>query len=229
MRGKNDDNSATQRSIGHDIREFPRGREEKGKSGFSKANTDVPGTNLEENDDNSATQRSIGHDIREFPRGREEKGKSGSSKANTDVPGTNLEEKKGAGGDGDGVRERTNGRTRRRREGPASARPTPTSWGRASERTVPTNVPLDRSITDRTVAEEPSSASGAVEAKAGSADSLLGANERTNERKNQRHLQEEDAADREGERRKEEEAGRRRGSDRDGGRKTNSIRKKELQ
>ena len=60
MRGKNDDNSVTQRSIGHDIREFPRGREEKGKSGFSRANTDVPGTNLEENDDNSATQRSIG-------------------------------------------------------------------------------------------------------------------------------------------------------------------------
>ena len=51
MGRKNDDNSATQRSIGHDIREFPRGRdaeEEKGKSGFSEANTDVPGTNLEE-------------------------------------------------------------------------------------------------------------------------------------------------------------------------------------
>ena len=68
------------------------------------------------NDDNSATQRSIGHDIREFPRGREEKGKSGFSKANTDVPGTNLEEKKGAGGDGDGVRERTNERADEREE-----------------------------------------------------------------------------------------------------------------
>ena len=28
MRRKNDDNSATQRSIGHDIREFPRGRDD---------------------------------------------------------------------------------------------------------------------------------------------------------------------------------------------------------
>ena len=68
------------------------------------------------NDDNSATQRSIGHDIREFPRGREEKGKSGFSKANTDVPGTNLEERKGAGGDGDGVRERANERADEREE-----------------------------------------------------------------------------------------------------------------
>ena len=28
MRRKNDDNSVTQRSIGHDIREFPRGRDD---------------------------------------------------------------------------------------------------------------------------------------------------------------------------------------------------------
>ena len=70
MRGKNDDNSVTQRSIGHDIREFPRGRDDEKERDRDD----------EKDDDDDLFER--GFRVEETGEGREEEDKDKS-----DIPG----------------------------------------------------------------------------------------------------------------------------------------------